>query len=93
MDTQRTTRCQQFLTKYQDFAAEHTNLHQDEIFNMTLETVKQNSIASEEDKVRAGDSTLAASFKSALGQNMSEMKNKNEANTKIKIDMSEIVKD
>lgn len=92
MDTQRTTRCQQFITKYQEFTAEHSTMDKEEIFNMTLETVKQHSITIEEEKVKAGDSSLAASFKNALGQNMSEIKNK-ENNARIKIDMNEIVKD
>lgn len=92
MDSQRTTRCQQFLTKYQEFASDNTTADQDELFNMTLETVKQTSMPTEEEKVNAGDSALAASFKNALNQNKIENHSRDK-NTKIKIDMADIVKD
>jgi len=86
MDTKRKSRCQQFISKYQEFQSENYELEADQLFNMTLEAVKQSTTHVAEEQVESGDTSLSASFKNAFNE-------KRRPSSRPKINIADIVKD
>ncbi|CAB3371154.1 Hypothetical predicted protein [Cloeon dipterum] len=86
-DTLRPTKCQQFISKYQDIEKENQGKESGELYMLALESIKMQATTdmNKAEEVTSGDTSLAASFKNAF--NTSDKKNRS------KVRIADIIKD